>query len=259
VSAAQRQSQIVIKTAAAQPSAAEIALSESLDLKLLSAEALDTDGAEFVLAFDERGLGLHLNVPQAPGGIYVDFTATTLRRRARDSLRKQNLSKAVGIKPDYLPSVVDATAGLGSDAFLLAVQGCEVKMLERSMVVCALLEDGLHRAREIPELNATIKRLTLTPGEFTGLGMAAGEYDVVYLDPMFPAKRKQRKSRKSMALLQELLPATDDEEAMFATACSVARKRVVVKRPKLAPPLAGQSPGLEFKGSSSRFDVYLQQ
>ncbi|XPE60710.1 class I SAM-dependent methyltransferase [Shigella flexneri] len=37
--------------------------------------------------------------------------------------RGEAVAKAVGIKGDYLPDVVDATAGLGRDAFVLASVG----------------------------------------------------------------------------------------------------------------------------------------
>ncbi|TBL57379.1 16S rRNA (guanine(1516)-N(2))-methyltransferase, partial [Klebsiella oxytoca] len=81
------------------------------------------------------------------GGIYVDFVAGTMaHRRKFGGGRGEAVAKAVGIKKDYLPDVVDATAGLGRDAFVLASIGCNVRMVERHPVVAALLEDGLKRA-----------------------------------------------------------------------------------------------------------------
>ncbi|MGL9773657.1 MAG: class I SAM-dependent methyltransferase [Sodalis sp. (in: enterobacteria)] len=55
------------------------------------------------------------------------------------------VAKAVGIKGQGLPDVVDATAGLGRDAFVLACLGCRVQMFERHPVMAALLKNGLRR------------------------------------------------------------------------------------------------------------------
>ncbi len=66
-------------------------------------------------------------------------------RRKFGGGRGEAVAKAVGIKGDYLPDV-DATAGLGRDAFVLASVGCRVRMLERNPVVAALLDDGPARA-----------------------------------------------------------------------------------------------------------------
>lgn len=77
------------------------------------------------------------------GGIFVDFVGGAMAHRRRfGGGRGEAVAKAVGIKGDYLPDVVDATAGLGRDAFVLASVGCRVRMLERNPVVAALLDDG---------------------------------------------------------------------------------------------------------------------
>ena len=72
------------------------------------------------------------------GGIFVDFVGGAMaHRRKFGGGRGEAVAKAVGIKGDYLPDVVDATAGLGRDAFVLASVGCRVRMLERNPVVAA--------------------------------------------------------------------------------------------------------------------------
>jgi 16S rRNA (guanine1516-N2)-methyltransferase len=48
--------------------------------------------------------------------------------------------------------VIDGTAGLGKDAFVLAGLGCKVTLVERHPVVVALLADGLARAWQDPEI-----------------------------------------------------------------------------------------------------------
>ncbi|WP_183061661.1 class I SAM-dependent methyltransferase, partial [Salmonella enterica] len=121
-----------------------------------------TDGALSVLAarwgleHDEDNLMALVLTPQhlelrkrdepKLGGIFVDFVGGAMaHRRKFGGGRGEAVAKAVGIKGDYLPDVVDATAGLGRDAFVLASVGCRVRMLERNPVVAALLDDGLTR------------------------------------------------------------------------------------------------------------------
>ncbi|HAD42901.1 MAG TPA: 16S rRNA (guanine(1516)-N(2))-methyltransferase, partial [Plesiomonas shigelloides] len=77
------------------------------------------------------------------GAICVDFVGGTMAHRRRfGGGRGEAVAKAVGIKKGYLPDVVDATAGLGRDAFVLASIGCRVRLLERHPVVAALLDGG---------------------------------------------------------------------------------------------------------------------
>ena len=73
-------------------------------------------------------------------------------RRKFGGGRGEAVAKAVGIKKEYLPDVIDATAGLGRDAFVLAALGCHVRMLERHPVVAALLDDGLQRGYQDAEI-----------------------------------------------------------------------------------------------------------
>lgn len=169
------------------------------------------------------------------------------------------LAKAVGFKGKPL-SVVDATAGLGRDAFLLACMGCTVTAIERSPVVAALLQDGLGRAAADPALARIIEqRLHLVPGDARRLlaRLPAEERpEVVYLDPMFPSGRKSAAVKKEMRLCRLVAGDDPDADELFEVARTVARTRVVVKRPLRAPHLGGK-PAIVYKGTTIRYDVYL--
>ncbi len=92
------------------------------------------------------------------GGIFVDFVGGAMaHRRKFGGGRGEAVAKAVGIKGDYLPDVVGATAGLGRDAFVLASVGCRVRMLERNPVVAALLDDGLARGYADAEIGGWLQ------------------------------------------------------------------------------------------------------
>lgn len=196
--------------------------------------------------------------PGAPGPVYADFAgqSPTIGKGGR----RQPIARAVGLA-DGKPSVVDATAGLGRDAFLLASLGCRVTAIERSQVVAALLRDGLRRASAVPVLEEIVSdRLQLITGDARDVltGMQGNDApDVVYLDPMFPINRKASALvKKEMRLFRKLVGDDGDAGELLNVARKTARHRVVVKRMLRAPPL-GSEPSITYKGKITRYDVYL--
>ena len=193
------------------------------------------------------------------GGIFVDFVEGAMAHRRRfGGGRGEAVAKAVGIKSGYLPSVIDATAGLGRDAFVLASVGCHVQMLERHPVVAALLDDGLQRGYQNAEIGGWLRqRLTLIhASSLEALSEIADKPDVVYLDPMYPHKQKSALVKKEMRVFQTLVGADEDADGLLAPARRLAKKRVVVKRPDYAPPLAGVVTQAAVVTKSHRFDIY---
>lgn len=193
------------------------------------------------------------------GGIFVDFVSGAMaHRRKFGGGRGEAVAKAVGIKGNYLPDVVDATAGLGRDAFVLAALGCRVRMLERHPVVAALLEDGLQRGYADAEIGGWLReRLTLLHvASEQALIEIAPAPDVVYLDPMYPHRQKSAMVKKEMRVFQSLVGPDMDADALLAPARRLAKKRIVVKRPDYAPPLAGVVTQSAVVTKSHRFDIY---
>lgn len=193
------------------------------------------------------------------GGIYVDFVEGTMaHRRKFGGGRGEAVAKAVGIKKDYLPDVVDATAGLGRDAFVLASIGCKVRMVERHPVVAALLEDGLKRAYLDPDIGKWMQeRMTLIHASSAqALTEITPAPDVVYLDPMYPHKAKSALVKKEMRVFQSLVGADEDADALLEPAMTLAKKRVVVKRPDYAEPLNNQPAHANVTTKNHRFDIY---
>lgn len=215
------------------------------------------------LALDVTPEGLQLQDlrPGAPGAIRVDLTGGAVRGRLqRAGGQSELLGRAVGARHGRRPTVVDATAGLGGDASVLAVIGCQVTMIERSVVIAALLQDGLRRARESDAFDPALDRITLVEADaITWLKQLPAESrpDVVYLDPMYPESGKTARARKEMQVLQALLGHEPEPVALLDTALKTARNRVVVKRPRKAPALNGREPSHVITGKSTRFDVYM--
>lgn len=209
----------------------------------------------------EEGLSLAQGGPAAPAPIRVDFCSPRLLHRLRGiGPRREDIARAVGLPASRPIHVLDATAGWGGDSVVLAALGCELTMIERSPVLVALLEDGLARlARSEAALAAGLHaRLRLLAGDARAL---MGHWqepppDVVLLDPMYPERGASAAARKEMAILQALLGGDTDADELLDGALALARHRVVVKRPRAAPPLAGRAPTHRIEGRSTRFDVY---
>lgn len=200
--------------------------------------------------------------PNAAGPIYVDFAGGAAEHRRRfGGGRGQPLARAIGLKGGATPTVLDATAGLGRDAFVLACLGCKVHLVERSPVASALLQDGLRRASSDPEIGAMVReRMTLSFDDALAflLKVSALERpEIIYLDPMYPPRTKSAMVKKEMRAFHTLIGKDEDAPALLEMALKCARKRVVVKRPRLADAIAGPKPSMTIEGRNTRFDVYL--
>jgi len=235
-----------------------LSLAAELGLHLCPEGAPD---CPLALKLSTQGLSLALTGPEAPGPIRVDFVTGRLGyRQARISLRNEPLARAVGIKGEARPYVVDATAGLGRDGFVLASLGCQVTLLERQPVIAALLTDGLERAAREGDLAETIARMHLAPGnarDWLASLDEASQPEVVYLDPMYPHRDKSALVKKEMRVFRALVGDDTDADALLEVALKAAKRRVVVKRPARAEPLAGHKPSHHIPGKTTRFDVYL--
>jgi len=194
----------------------------------------------------------------------VDFIGgSTGHRKKYGGGKGQTIAKAIGIKQGKpIPSVLDATAGLGKDAYVFACLGCPVTLLERSPIIAALLKDGIGRGTLNIEFSATIANgFTLHNADALQYIQALDEAqrpDVIYLDPMYPEKKKSASVKKNMQILQKLLGHDLDTDEILLAALQKARKRVVVKRPKGATQLqVGRSPTLSYESKTTRYDVYI--
>lgn len=250
---------MAVAVAAALPGRADdaSALARTLRVPLVTA---DDRSHALLLVLTSTQLELHETDSRA-GPIVVEFERGAFGQRRSATLRREAVVRAVGYRGDPL-DVVDMTAGLGRDAVVLAAAGCHVTAVERHPVVHALLADGLARARRDAELDAIItERLTLVRGDAVAyLRERPTPPDVVYLDPMFPERSGSAVPKKGMRILARLVGHDDDADRLFAPALASGARRVVVKRPRLAPPLGGPlapSPTMRIEGRSSRFDIYV--
>lgn len=199
------------------------------------------------------------NITTISGDLIVDFVGGAVGHRFRSGGgRGQALPKAIGMKGGKSPSVVDATAGLGRDAFLLASLGSEVTLIERSPEMHGLLADGMNRALQAGgEIAEVINRMTLLQGDAKDL-LPTMSPDAVLVDPMHPARRKSALVKSEMRQIREIVGTDDDALDLMKVALASARKRVVLKWPLRADPMSDiPAPSHQITGKSTRYDVFM--
>ena len=207
--------------------------------------------------------------------IHIDFISGDLAHRQKyGGGRGQSIAKAIGLKQGTPPpSVLDATAGLAKDAYVLACLGCSMTLVERSPTIVELIKDAIHRAEEDEHFKTILEK------GFEVINQSSIDYltelenkavseskkpdviypDVIYLDPMYPDKKKSASVKKNMQILQKLLGKDEDTQELLNAALNVAKKRVVVKRPKGAENLTELKPTYTVESKKTRYDVYIIQ
>ena len=198
------------------------------------------------------------NLEKTP--LIVDFVGGAVGHRFRSGEgRKQDLPKAVGFSSGTIPDVVDATACLGRDAFLLASLGARVTLIERSETMHALLLEGLERARAEGGRHAeTVSRMTLVHGDSCVL-LPQMKPQVILIDPMHPPRDKTALVKKEMRLIRDIVGTDADSVQLMQVALEAAQNRVVLKWPLRAEPMAGvRKPSHQILGKSTRYDVFVK-
>ncbi|MEY8119795.1 class I SAM-dependent methyltransferase [Falsihalocynthiibacter sp. BN13B15] len=189
----------------------------------------------------------------------VDFVNGSVAHRLRfGGGRGQDLAKAMGLRAGKTPIIIDATAGLGRDSFLLASLGAQVTMIERSEKMHALLTDGMERAAsEGGQLREIIGRMTLMKGDAKDLiPELSGE--AILIDPMHPERKNSALVKQDLRQVREIVGTDDDAADLVRLAIKHARKRVVLKWPAKADPIEGvQACSHQIRGKTTRYDVFM--
>ncbi len=237
------------------------------DLQLTQLAHMEDAQQDYCLRFTDKGLSLIRPHDKKMGDLYVDFCEGAVAwRRHHGGGNGQAIAKAIGLKTKKNLTVLDATAGTGTDSFILAALGCHVTMIERHPIVAALLSDALTRALQHDDTQEVAARMSLLTG--SSIDLMSGElvskgsmFDVVYLDPMFPKAEKSKGAqvKKSMQFFRDMVGKDEDADALLAPAMNLATYRVVVKRPRKSPFLNDQKPTLSHEGKANRFDIYVKQ
>ena len=206
----------------------------------------------FVLYITQKQLWLYVTA-QNHTPITIDFSSHDYHPITTRDL----LAKALGIKRNYRPHIIDCNAGLARDAYAIAQLACPVTLIERHPLIHLLLEDGLKRL-ENPQIQQSMELIEANSIEWLHqYNNPTKPLEVIYLDPMFPHSSKSRLVKKEMQWLQQLCGADADSPELLDIALQKATKRVVVKRPRKAPALEGPTPSHTIDGKTIRYDVYM--
>jgi len=212
----------------------------------------------YILYYQNKGASILQTEKGAPGPVTASFLGgKTEHRRQFGGGKGQLIAKAVGLNQGVVPEVLDASAGLGRDAFVLASLGCKLTMLERSPVIAELLSCALEEAlgTEIDEIITRMQLISANSSEWLSLQNNAVA-DVIYLDPMYPHREKSSLVKKEMRLFQTLVGEDLDDAELLSAALKKARYRVVVKRPRKGLTIKGSAPSYQLAGKSCRYDIY---
>lgn len=238
--------------------AASQALATQLELPVVDVNVLNKHSPwSFYLGYREGSLKLFDAESLKKGGLMVEIEPRPGEQHSYPAPKKDLLAQAVGKKTQ---TIVDATCGWAQDSLALFRMGYQVSCIERSPIMVALIQDGLCRLAQKDWVQSRqLPVPVLMPGNAIDLLASLPEApDCIYLDPMFPPKRKKSAAtRKSMAVLRDILGDDLDKQQLFAAAMQAAGKRVVVKGPDDAEPLGGQ-PSMSFSSKLLRYDVYLK-
>ena len=191
--------------------------------------------------------------------LQVDFVSGAVAHRLRfGGGRGQALAKAMGLRAGKTPMIVDATAGLGRDSFLLASLGAQVTMIERSEKMHVLLAQGMKRASQKGgEFREIVSRMTLLKGDAKDLlvGLSA---EAILIDPMHPPRNNSALVKRELRQVREIVGNDDDASDLLQVALNHAFNRVVVKWPAKADPIPGiRACSHQIIGKSTRYDVFM--
>jgi 16S rRNA (guanine1516-N2)-methyltransferase len=210
--------------------------------------ALDKDACPCLFVTAEK---LGLKMPNF-SLLFADFSASAWNKRKAEG-KKQGLVRAC--KPTKGLKIIDATAGWGRDAAVLASFGADVLMLERHPVMAALLADALS-LRDDSDKQQMHLRLEPTDAYIYLKNLSKEEYpDLIYIDPMHPERDKSALVKKDMQALQQMIGADKDALELITLASTRVKQRVIVKWPQKVKSLLPANASIE--GKTVRFDIYL--
>jgi 16S rRNA G966 N2-methylase RsmD len=217
-------------------------LSEKYNVPLINSES-----AETYVSIDDQSI-LH-------SGNYKlenSFREGKFRARISQYQGESLLKKAIGWQSTSQKHILDTTGGLGHDAFILALLGQKITVLEKNTGLCILIEEALNNLPNLPYFNHAKNNISVINNDSRAFLSSAENFDVIYVDPMFNSKKKLKRT-KQMQFLDNYLEEYDDPSVEFYK--SNFKRLVIKKELRAAPSIKGCS-AISFKGSSVRYDVY---
>ncbi len=194
------------------------------------------------------------------GQLSFDWSSKQMRFRLQQGGgRQEMLAKALGLKKNPEANILDATAGMGREAFLLSSWGAAVTAVEQSAVLFVLLKDAMSYFKKSSLIQSSFY-LDIRYGrsEHYLEGLEKDKYpDMIYIDPMFPERQKSALVKSEMRVLKKLVGNEQTSyDKLMMVALKKVKNRVVVKRPANADCLGYVKPAYQMISGKYRFDIY---
>lgn len=172
--------------------------------------------------------------------------------------RGQNLAKAVGMKFNKNRNIIDATAGLGYDSFILASIGAKVTLIERSQKMYELLQNGIDEGMSFGgEIEKIINRMELVFGDSKDI-LPKLTPEVIMIDTMYKDRKKTALVKNNMRLVRNIVGPDSDYIDLLKVALNCATNRVVLKQPRYAEPIKEiRKCSHQILGKTIRYDVFM--
>ena len=219
-------------------------LSEKYNVPLINSES-----AETYVSIDDQSI-LH-------SGNYKlenSFREGKFRARISQYQGESLLKKAIGWQSTSQKHILDTTGGLGHDAFILALLGQKITVLEKNTGLCILIEEALNNLPNLSYFNDAKNNISVINNDSRAFLSSAENFDVIYIDPMFNSDKKLKRS-KQMEFLANYLAEYDDPSIDFY---QTKFKRMVIKKEFRSSSGIKDDPAISFKGASIKYDVYLK-
>ena len=220
----------------------------------------EIESASLLLQAKHDGLHLQWNKDgKKPLNFYIDVIKVVNQLRSYPAPKQGAFNQALGKKSQH---IIDATGGWGGDALLMCTQGYQVTLLERNPVMALMLKDAMTRLSQTEwaiDNDVVTPKVVLADSVIYFSNNEINEsVDCVYLDPMFPPKKKKKAAvNKQMQLLQWVVGQDLDASSLVESALAAGAPRIAVKRPDYAEPLY-RKPSNQFSSKLVHYDVYLQ-
>lgn len=225
---------------------------------------VDHDHIDLEISNSDQGLLLSWNkASEKPLKFHLDFAKIANQLRSFPAPKQGAFNQALGKKSKI---IIDATGGWGGDSLLMSLQGYEVILIERLPLMATLLADAFERLSK--SLSSSLSNSLwaqdnqfIVPKVICGNALQVLQQnslnaDCVYLDPMFPPKRKKSAATNKQMQLLQWLAGPDEDASELAAYAAENFTRLAVKRPDYAEPLLAK-PSAQFSSKLVHYDVYL--
>ena len=155
-------------------------------------------------------------------------------------------------------NIIDATAGLGYDSFILASLGAKVTLIERSQKMHELLQNGINEGISFGgEIEKIINRMELLFGDSKDI-LPKLTPEVIMIDTMYKDRKKSALVKNNMRLVREIVGPDTDYIELLEVALNCAKNRVVLKQPRYAEPIKDiKKCSHQIIGKTIRYDIFM--